>query len=275
MHTWFLIVLNLPQTDHAFLVSSSSGLIIVVSALPKIPHILKDNLSLPFPLLLVFLDPLILVNKVHKLTYTPSRLPGQRLPQIMPDRQADLESPNRYFIEIPINLIKHLPVPVGVCFQGLPLLHGHGLQKVQRPMNSIASNKMRSKRPSKILKGINRTSSQAIKPSYCHRLQTGWEHLAHQGFILGVNNHPLVEVAHMFYKVCLTIVHGEYWLSKLPRKFSSFNSAYKGDLEIWFNALLIASFPKPLQDELLFLHSWWLFLSHKKDSLGGVLDLGL
>ena len=43
----------------------------------------------------------------------------------------------------------------------------------------------------------------------------------------------------------------------------------KGDLEIWFNALLIASFPKPLQDELLFLCSRWLSSSHEKNSLGG------
>ena len=29
----------------------------------------------------------------------------------------------------------------------------------------------------------------------------------------------------------------------------------KGDLEIWLSALLIASFPKPLEDEFLFLRS--------------------
>ena len=31
----------------------------------------------------------------------------------------------------------------------------------------------------------------------------------------------------------------------------------KGDLKIWFNALLIVSFPRPLQDGLLFLRSQW------------------
>ena len=31
----------------------------------------------------------------------------------------------------------------------------------------------------------------------------------------------------------------------------------KGDLEIWLSALFIASFPKSLEDELLFLRSWW------------------
>ena len=47
----------------------------------------------------------------------------------------------------------------------------------------------------------------------------------------------------------------------------------KGDLEIWFSALLIASFPKPLQVGLLYLCSWWCSFSYEKDSLGGVLDL--
>ena len=39
-----------------------------------------DNLSLTFPLLLVFLDPLILVNLVHELVYASDRLSRQRLP---------------------------------------------------------------------------------------------------------------------------------------------------------------------------------------------------
>ena len=37
----------------------SSGSIIVVSVRPKVPSLLRDNLSLPLPLLLVFLDPLV------------------------------------------------------------------------------------------------------------------------------------------------------------------------------------------------------------------------
>ena len=43
----------------------------------------------------------------------------------------------------------------------------------------------------------------------------------------------------------------------------------KGDLEIWFNALLIASIPKPLRVGLLYLRSWWCSFSYEKDSLGG------
>ena len=49
----------------------SSGPIIVISIRLEILLILRDNLSLPFPLLLVFLDPLILVNMVHEPTHTP------------------------------------------------------------------------------------------------------------------------------------------------------------------------------------------------------------
>ena len=64
----------------------SSGLIIVVYFQLEIPHILRDNLSLPFPLLLVFLDPFILVNTIYELTHTPYRLLGQRLSQIMLSR---------------------------------------------------------------------------------------------------------------------------------------------------------------------------------------------
>ena len=61
----------------------SSGLVIFVSVRPKIPHILRDNLSLPFPLLLVLLDPLILVNSIHELTYTVNRFLDQKYPQTM------------------------------------------------------------------------------------------------------------------------------------------------------------------------------------------------
>ena len=31
----------------------------------------------------------------------------------------------------------------------------------------------------------------------------------------------------------------------------------KCDLEIWLNALLMASFPRPIKEEFLFLRSWW------------------
>ena len=72
-----------------------------------------------------------------------------------------------------------------------------------------------------------------------------------------MHSHSLVEVAYVFHGVCLTIVHGERGLSEPPRKSLLSILRMKGDLDIWLSALLIASFPKPLEDKLMFLRSWW------------------
>ena len=93
-----------------------SGLVIIVSVRPEIPHVLRDNLSLSPPLLLVFLDPFIFVNTVHKPTHTPYQLLGQRLSQIMLDEQVDFKSPYSHIIKVSIDLIKHLPVSVQIRF---------------------------------------------------------------------------------------------------------------------------------------------------------------
>ena len=98
--------------------------VIVVSVWPEIHPLLRDNLSLPLPLLLVFLDPFILINPVNELAHTSSRFPNQRLPQTMLGRLANLESPDGYIIKVTIYLMKHFPVSVWVCFQGLPFMHG-------------------------------------------------------------------------------------------------------------------------------------------------------
>ena len=115
---------------------------------------------------------------------------------------------------------------------------------------------MRSKCLNKFLKGINGTYPQTIEPSHRYRTKIGWEYLAQQGLILGVYNHPLIEVVDMLHRVCSTIVHSECGLSELPRKSLSLNPGVKGDLKIWLSALLIASFSMPPKDEFLFLHSW-------------------
>ena len=60
-----------------------SGFIIVIAVRPKIPHLLRDNLTLPLVLLLVLLNPLILVYLIHELAYAGSKFPSQRLPQAM------------------------------------------------------------------------------------------------------------------------------------------------------------------------------------------------
>ena len=54
-----------------------SGSVIVVAVRPEIPHLLKDNLTLPLALLLVFLDILVFINAVHKSMHTLYWLLGQ------------------------------------------------------------------------------------------------------------------------------------------------------------------------------------------------------
>ena len=61
----------------------SLRLVIVVTIRLEIPPLLRDNLSLPLALLLVFLNPLILISSVHELMYTASKFPNQKLPQTM------------------------------------------------------------------------------------------------------------------------------------------------------------------------------------------------
>ena len=54
--------------------------VVIVSVRLEISTLLRDNLSLTFPLLLVFLNPLILVNPIHELAHTSDKLSCQRLP---------------------------------------------------------------------------------------------------------------------------------------------------------------------------------------------------
>jgi len=55
-----------------------------------------------------------------------------------------------------------------------------------------AGDKTGSKGLGELSKGINGTYSYAIKSPYRHKVQTGGEHLAYQGLIFGVPNHPLI-----------------------------------------------------------------------------------
>ena len=54
------------------------------------------------------------------------------------------------------------------------------------------------------------------------KLEGNTLHITHQSLILRVDSHTLVELAHMFYKVRLTIVNGEHGLMESPRKFCPF-----------------------------------------------------
>ena len=58
----------------------SSWSVIIVSVRPEISPLLKDNLSLTFPLLLVFLNPFIFVNPIHKLTQIGDKFTSQGFP---------------------------------------------------------------------------------------------------------------------------------------------------------------------------------------------------
>ena len=51
------------------------------------------------------------------------------------------------------------------------------------------------------------------------KLEGNTLHITHQSLILRVDSHPLVELAHMFYKVRSTIVNDERGLMEVPRKF--------------------------------------------------------
>ena len=99
---------------------------VIVPVRLEIPSVLRDHLSLSLSLLVVLLDLLILINAIHEPTHTLDRFPSQRLSQIMLGWQADLEGSYIHFIKVPIYLVEHLLVLVGVRFQCLPLLHCHG-----------------------------------------------------------------------------------------------------------------------------------------------------
>ena len=50
--------------------------VIVVTVRLEIPPLLRNNLTLPLTLLLVFLDPFILIYLIHELAYTGGRFPS-------------------------------------------------------------------------------------------------------------------------------------------------------------------------------------------------------
>ena len=122
----------------------------------EIPLLLGDHLSLSLSLLLVLFDPFVLVDMIYELMHAPNRLLCQRFSQIMLGKQVDLKSPYGHVVEIPINLIEHLPVPIRICFQGFLLPHGHGQQGVRRLRNPTASDKTSPEHSSKLLKGVDK-----------------------------------------------------------------------------------------------------------------------
>ena len=65
-----------------------------------------------------------------------------------------------------------------------------------------------------------RSLRKTVKPPHCHWTKACGENLTHQIFILRVNSHSLVKVAHMFNMVSLTIVDGEGRLVEMARELS-------------------------------------------------------
>ena len=83
---------------------------IVVTVRPEIPPLLRDNLVLSLALLLVFFNPLVLINSIHELAYTVDRFPSQKLLRAMLSWQAELESANGHIVKVAINLVEHFLV---------------------------------------------------------------------------------------------------------------------------------------------------------------------
>ena len=108
-------------------------------------------------------------------------------------------------------------------FSGSPFLAWIKTVGSLRAKRPGTRDKMGAKCLSEFLKGIYWTYPQAIKPSHHYRSQTRWEHSAHQGVVLGIDSHSLIEMAYMLHRVCSPIVDGECWLMETPRKSYPFN----------------------------------------------------
>ena len=80
MHRFSKHRINHLSTSKPWLPSKvSSRSVVIIPIRPEILSLLRDYLSITFPLLLVFLNPFIFVNLVHELAYTGDRLSRQRL----------------------------------------------------------------------------------------------------------------------------------------------------------------------------------------------------
>ena len=96
---------------------------------------------------------------------------------------------------------------------------------------------MGAKRLSEFLEGIYWTRPQAVKQSHCYESQTGWKHFAYLGFVLRIDSHSLIEMAHMLHRVCSPIVDGECWLMEASRRSYPFNPTRE-----WWLGNLVQSF---------------------------------
>ena len=68
-----------------------------------------------------------------------------------------------------------------------------------------------------------------------------------------MDSHLLFELAHVFYRIRASVIHGECGLMEAPGELGLFYSPGEGDLEIWLRAFFITLVPTPLPDGLLCL----------------------
>ena len=101
-------------------------------------------------------------------------------------------------------------------------------ERIQRPRKPVTRDEARAEGLGELLKGNYRVWVQPIKPSHRHWSQAGRKYFAHQSLVFGMDDHPLVKLAYMFYGIRLTIVHGESRLMEPPREICLFYLACEG-----------------------------------------------
>ena len=145
-----------------------SGSVIIVIVRPEIPHLLRDNLTLPLALLLVFLNPLVLINAIHKPTNTPYRLFGQEFYQSCSVGRPTLKvliAMSSKSPSISLNISQYL---FEYVFRVSPFRIDMD-NRESKGRNPTIRNKMRPKHSSELLERVNRACTQTIKPPHCHK----------------------------------------------------------------------------------------------------------
>ena len=56
----------------------------------------------------------------------------------------------------------------------------------------------------------------------------GWKNSTQQSLVLRMDSHLLFELAHVLYRIRVTVIHGECWLMKTPGKLCLFYSPGEG-----------------------------------------------
>ena len=87
-------------------------MVIVVSFLPEIIPLLRDDLLLSFPLQLVLFHSFVFVNLVHKLMNASDRLASQGFPQAVLNWETAFKGADGDIIKVTIHLIIHFTISV-------------------------------------------------------------------------------------------------------------------------------------------------------------------